>query len=184
MEEVLKDARNRMEKTIKAIKEELSHIRTGRATPSLLDGIKVPCYGQEMPIKQLGNMSVPEPRLLVIQVWDRSIIGEVEKAIRKADLGLNPTSDGNVIRVAFPPLTEERRKDLVRLVKKLAEEGRVAIRNIRRDAIEKIRKMEKEGELPEDDAEKGKKKVQELTDEYIEKVDELLSAKEQEIMEV
>ncbi len=181
---IYKDAEERMKKSVEAVRAELAKIRTGKATAELLDGIKVEYYGTQVPINQVANITVPEPRLLSVQPWDKNMIGPIEKAIRSSDLGLNPTNDGRVIRIPIPPLTEERRKDLVRLVHKLAEEGRVAIRNIRRDANDKIKKLEKNHEISEDEAHRQLDDIQKLTDSYIEKIDELLKIKEKEIMEV
>ncbi|MBN2564700.1 MAG: ribosome recycling factor [Candidatus Eisenbacteria bacterium] len=185
MDELFADARDRMTKAVDALKREFAKIRTGKATVSLLDGIKVEYYGSSAPIRQVANISVPEARLLVVQPWDRKIIGEIEKAIRSADLGLNPSSDGNLIRVPIPALTEERRKEMVRYVHKLAEEGRVAIRNVRRDVNESLKQMHKDGKISEDAFHRARDKtVQELTDEHIHEMDHVLAAKEQELMEV
>ncbi len=174
----------KMEKAVEAVRGELLRIRTGRATPSLLDGVKVECYGSTVPLNQVASIGVPEPRTILIQPWDKSILEEAEKAILKSDLGLTPSNDGNVIRLSVPPLTEERRRDLVKLVKRLAEEGRVAIRNVRREANERVKEQEKEGRVSEDEGKRAQKKIQELTDSYIEKVDAVLEDKEEEIMEV
>jgi ribosome recycling factor len=185
MNELFADAEDRMDKAVDALKREFAKIRTGKATVSLLDGIKVEYYGSTAPIRQVANISVPEARLLVVQPWDKKVIGEIEKAIRTADLGLNPSSDGNLIRVPIPPLTEERRKELVRYVHKLAEEGRVAIRNVRRDVNESLKEKQKNGEISEDEFHRAHDKtVQEMTDEHIHEIDHVLAAKEQELMEV
>jgi len=178
------DAKLRMQRSFETLREELAKIRTGKATASLLDDIKVEYYGSQVPLRQISNIVVPELRLLSIQPYDKSMVGAIEKAIMKSDLGLNPTNDGKVIRVPIPPLTEERRKELVRLVKKMAEEGRVAIRNIRRDVNEHLKRAEKQGELTEDELHHQLDEIQKLTDEYIKKVDEILENKEREIMEV
>jgi len=183
IDEVFQDAETRMQKTVEATRSELSKIRTGKASPAILDAIRVDYYGTSVPIKQVASISVPEPRLIQIQPWDKKILPEIEKAIQKSDLGLNPINDGNLIRLPIPPLTEERRKDLVRVVHKLGEEGRMAIRNIRRDANEHLKKAEKNHEISEDDAHRAMKEIQELTDEYIEKIDEVIKAKEKEILE-
>ncbi|RKZ22610.1 ribosome recycling factor [bacterium] len=183
MHEILKDAKERMKKAVKVVEDELKGVRTGRASPSILQGIKVEYYGTKVPINQVASITVPQPDLLVVHPWDKSVLPEIEKAIRTSDLGLNPSNDGNVIRIPIPPLTEERRKELVKLVRKMAEEGRVAIRNIRRDANEKVRRLKKDGEISEDDAMRLEKEIQKLTDEYIEKIDEVLEHKEKEIME-
>lgn len=183
-QEVYKDAEERMEKAVAALKRDLSTLRAGRATPSLLDKIAVDYYGSTMPINQLANISVPEPRLLVIQPWDKKAVAEIERAIMKSDLGLTPSSDGAIIRLAIPQLTEERRKELVKVSKKKAEDGRVAVRNIRRDANDELKRMEKGGELTEDEMHKAQDDIQKLTDKYIEEVEKVLGAKEKEIMEV
>ncbi len=183
LEEIYRDAENRMTKSVAAFKMEMARIRTGRATPALLEGIKVDYYGNPVLINQIASVMAPEPRLLVIQPWDKSVIKEIEKAIRSSELGLNPQSDGNVIRIPIPPLSEERRLDLTKLVRKLAEEARIAIRNIRRDAIDKVRTMEKNKEISEDEKERAEDKIQELTDKYIKEINELLERKEKEILE-
>ena len=182
--ETLRETRKKMEKALEANAREISSIRTGRATMSLLDGINVDYYGAKSPINQMASVSIPEARLMVIQPWDKSIIGEIERAILKADLGLNVNSDGNVIRITVPELTEERRKELAKHAGKLAEEGKIAIRNIRREANETLKKMEKAGDLPEDDSRREQSDVQDLTDEFIGKIDEILQVKEKEIMEL
>ncbi|MGB2769228.1 MAG: ribosome recycling factor [Candidatus Zixiibacteriota bacterium] len=178
------ETEDRMEKALEAMKRELTSIRTGKATSSLLDGIQVDYYGTMTPLSQVANISAPDPRLLVIQPWEKKLIPEIVKAIQKSDLGLNPQSDPNVVRLPIPPLTEERRRDLVKLAKKVGEEGKVAVRNIRRDANDAFKKAEKDREVSEDDSRKGQEQVQKITDEYIEKVEEMLKKKEQEIMEV
>jgi ribosome recycling factor len=175
---------DKMEATIEVFKKELTSIRTGRASLALLDGITVDYYGNQMPLNQVATLSVPEPRLITIQPWEQKIIPEIEKAIMKSDLGLTPTNDGKTIRLAIPPLTEERRKELVKVVKKRAEESRVALRNIRRDILDEIKKLQKEKNLSEDEVKRWNEEVQKITDTYIKKVDELLSHKEKEIMEV
>ena len=182
--ETIRDTEKKMEKALEANAREIASIRTGRATMSLLDGINVDYYGARSPINQVASISIPEARLMVIQPWDKSIIGEIEKAILKADLGLNVNSDGNVIRITVPELTEERRKELARHAKKLAEEGKIVIRNVRRDANDTLKKMEKAGELPEDDSRREQSEIQDLTDEYISKIDEIFQLKEKEIMEL
>ncbi len=178
------DTEEKMKKTLEAIRGELSKIRSGRATTTLLDGIKVDYYGTLTPIHQVGNVSAPEARLLTVQPWDKSLIAAVEKAIRTADLGLNPVNDGTIIRIPIPQLNEERRKELVKLGKKYAEEGKVAIRNVRRDANEHVKKAEKNHEVSEDDSKHAHEKIQKLTDAYIQKIDDILVMKEKEIMEV
>ncbi|MDR7443779.1 MAG: ribosome recycling factor [Armatimonadota bacterium] len=184
IQEVLADARQRMQKSVEATRRELAGLRTGRAHPGLVEHIRVEYYGTPVPLNQLATITAPEPRLLVIQPWDRSALRNIEKALMQSDLGLHPTSDGNVLRVPIPPLTEERRQDLVRLARKLAEEGRVAIRNIRREARETIEELEDEGEISEDEARRAQEELQRLTDRFIEEIDALLQRKEAEILEV
>jgi ribosome recycling factor len=184
IKEVLGDTEERMKKSLTAFRRELAGIRTGKATTTLLDAVKVECYGQMMPLNQVASVSVPESRLILIQPWDRTIISDVEKAIHKSDLGLVPNTDGNVIRLPIPPLTEERRRDLVKIVRKHAEEARVSVRNIRRDANEVLKKGQKDGKVSEDDAHKAMDDVQELTDKYVGEIDQSLKVKEDEIMEV
>jgi len=179
----IREIHTKMEKALESNAKELSSIRTGRATISLLDGINIDYYGARSPINQVASISIPEARLMVIQPWDKSMIGEIERAILKADLGLNINNDGNIIRITVPELTEERRKELVKLAKKLAEEGKIAIRNIRREGNEALKKLEKAGELPEDDSRREQSKIQDLTDDHISKIDEMVQAKEKEIME-
>lgn len=180
---VKKDAEDRMEKSIDHFQHELSTIRTGRATPSLLDIVKVDYYGQKMPVNQLASITAPEPRLLVVQPWDKNALQPIEKAIMESELGLNPSNDGNVIRIPIPELSKERRENLLKVVKKMAEDTRVAIRNVRRDANDALKKMQKNHEISEDEMHVGIDEIQELTDKYIQKVDELLKIKEKEIME-
>ncbi len=182
-EKVLKDMESRMKKAIDVIKKDMASVRTGRAHPALLEDIKVDYYGTPVPINQLATISVPEARLIVIQPWDKSTLKEIEKAILRSPLGLVPQNDGNVIRVSVPPLTEERRKELIRLVRKKAEEGRITIRNIRRDIMDELKEKKDNGEIPEDDYFKLSKEIQDITDKYIEQVEEILRLKEEEIME-
>lgn len=184
LKDVLNDAEERMEKTVEALHSELRTIRTGRASPALVERLQVDYYGAPTPLNQLAGISVPEPRLLMIRPWDRNTIGLIEKAILKSDLGLTPNNDGQVIRLLIPQLTEERRRDLGRLVAKRVEEARVACRNIRRDAIDMLRDLEKEKLISEDDLFEGRDEVQELTDNFIKRIDEIGRAKEAEIMEV
>lgn len=184
VDQILKDGKSKMEDVISATKRAFSNIRTGRANPGLLDRVVVSYYGTPTPLNQMASVSVPEPRLLVITPWDKSAIKDIEKAILVADLGLVPTNDGTVIRIAIPSLTEERRKDLVRLVRKDAEDYRVGVRNIRRDLNEEIRKLEKSGDISEDDFHRVQADIQKQTDDYIKTIDELLENKEKEIMEV
>lgn len=180
----LAEARAQMEKALDALRREFASVRAGKATPALLDTVRVEAYGSKLPINQVGTVSAPEPRLVVVQPWDKSLIPAVEKAIREAQLGLNPSNDGSVIRIPIPPLTEERRKEMVRMLHKMAEEGRVAIRHARQEAREAIKRRQQAHEVSEDDARRELDEVQRLTDEYIAKVDQLLKAKEQEVMEV
>lgn len=180
----IQQARELMERAVEATRREFSAVRTGKATPALLDTIRVDAYGSKLPINQVGTVSAPEPRLLVIQPWDKGLVGAIEKAIRASELGLNPVTDGNVIRIPIPPLTEERRREMARLLHKLAEEGRVAIRHARQEANKEIKRRQQAHELSEDDARRELDEVQKLTDQYIARIDELLQAKEQEVMEV
>lgn len=182
--QVIANTKDRMTKAIQAYSRELASIRAGRANASLLDRITVDYYGAPTPINQLAGVSVPEARLLVIQPYDKSILGEIEKAILKSDIGLTPSNDGSLIRLSIPQLTEERRKDLVKLVKKESEDAKVAIRNIRRDANDDLKKLEKNGEITEDDQRGYSDDIQKLTDENISKVDALTKEKEKEILEV
>lgn len=184
VKEIFKDAENRMQKTVEALRKDLASLRAGRATPSLLDNIKVDYYGVPTPVNQVGNISVPEPRLLVIQPWDKSVISDIEKAIAKSDLGLNASNDGNIIRIPIPQLTQERRKELVKTIKKKAEEGKIGVRNIRRDANDKIKSLEKEKQISEDETKTYQDDVQKITDRYIDQIDSVYQAKEKEIMEV
>ncbi|TCP58854.1 ribosome recycling factor [Tumebacillus sp. BK434] len=182
--ELMKNMNDRMEKGIGSLKREFATVRAGRATPALLDRVQVDYYGSATPVNQVANISAPEPRMLVIQPWDKSSLADIEKAIIKADLGLTPTNDGSVIRISIPQLTEQRRQEMVKMVKKMAEEGRVAIRNIRRDINDDLKKLEKNGEISEDESRRTQEKVQKETDRYIGEIDKLLVAKEAEIMEV
>jgi ribosome recycling factor len=182
--ELLKDARHRMDKSVENFISELAKIRTGRATPALLDAVKVDYYGQTVPINQAATVTVPEPRLIMVQPWEKNMLAEIERAILKADLGLNPSNDGSVIRIPIPQLSEERRVDLVKLVHKFAEEGRIAVRNIRRDVNDHLKKMEKNHEISEDELSNKLDEVQTMTDEHIKKIDEVMEHKEKELMEV
>jgi len=182
--ELKKQAKERMEKAIEVLRKDFASIRTGRASLSLLDGITVDYYGTPTPLNQVAALSIPEPRMIAIQPWEQRIIPDIEKAILQSDLGLTPTNDGKIIRINIPPLTEERRKQLVKVVRKRAEEARVAIRNIRRDLNEDLKKMEKNKEISEDELKRDLEEVQKITDEYVKKVDEVLEMKEKEIMEV
>lgn len=174
----------KMKKTLEALKREFHTIRTGRASPSILDKIVVECYGTEVPLKQVANVSTPDVRLLLIQPFDKSVIGSIEKAIQKSDLGLNPAVDGSVIRLSIPPLTEERRKELVKVIKKKVEEGKVAVRNIRREFNDELKVLEKNERLPEDEVKRAQDQIQKITDRYIKEFDDAQAAKEKEILEV
>ncbi len=180
----IKEAKSKMEKAIIATGHELSGVRTGRATTNILDRVTVDYYGTQTPLSQVANISVPEAQLIVIQPWDKGIIGDIEKAIQQADIGLNPSSDGQIIRLLFPPLSEERRREMAKMAKKYGEEGKVAIRNIRRDVNEHLKLMEKDHDISEDRLEGTKTEVQELTDKFIAKIDVIVTKKEEEIMEV
>ncbi|TVQ26195.1 MAG: ribosome recycling factor [Spirochaetaceae bacterium] len=184
MERVVKETESRMKKTIEAATEDLNEIRTGRASASLFDRIKVEYYGNPTPLNQVATISVPEARLVVIQPWDKAIIGEIEKAIQKSELSLNPSNDGKVIRLNIPPLTEDRRKEYVKLAKEKAEQGRVALRNIRRDANDELKKMQKDGDISEDEQKRYEDEVQKLADTYVKTINDVLEAKEQEILEI
>lgn len=179
---IINEAKSRMDKAVEATAREMSRLRTGKATPALLEGIKVDYYGSELPINQVASVAVPEARLIVIQPWDKNAIDPIVKAIQSSDLGLPPQSDGNVIRLAIPALTEERRKDLKKVVGKIAEEGKISVRNIRRDAMEEIKNAQNDGDIPEDTAKRTSDKIQELTDNATERIDELREKKEDEVM--
>ena len=184
MQEHLKLYEDKMEKSLDVLLDEYASIRAGRANPHVLDRLRIDYYGTPTPIQQVGNVTVPEARMIVIQPWEKSLLKENEKAILVSDLGINPTNDGNVIRLVFPELTEERRKDLAKDVKKKGEGAKVAIRNIRRDAMDSIKKMEKAGDISEDDLKQGEEKIQKITDKMIEKVDKAIETKTKEIMTV
>ena len=182
--DIHKKLEEKMDKTIAVLKDELLTIRAGRANPNMLDRVMVDYYGTMTPLKQMAGVSSPEPRTILIQPWDKSAMGSIEKAILSSDLGFNPTNDGNSIRINIPQLTEERRKDLIKLVAKTGEQAKVAIRNERREANEAIKKMEKTSELTEDDSKKAQDEVQKLTDSHIKMIDDMLAKKEKDIMEV
>jgi ribosome recycling factor len=183
-EETLRDASHKMDRAVEVTREEFSSVRTGRASPAILNRITVDYYGTSTPLNQLASFSVPEPRLLVIQPYDRNAMPAMEKALMQSDLGLSPSNDGNVIRLAFPPLTEERRRDLTRLVRERAEEGRVAVRNVRRHAKEELERLEREHVISEDDLARAEKELQKRTDAHVAEIDELVGHKEAELMEV
>ena len=180
----LQKAKQRMESAIEALRREFAGVRTGKASPQLLDTVRVDAYGSKVPLNQVGTVAAPEPRMLTVQPWDRGLIKDVERALRESDLGLNPSNDGQIIRIPIPPLTEERRKEYVRLLHKLAEEGRVAIRQARKDANDEIKARQKKEGLSEDDVHREEKDVQKLTDQFIAKVEEMVRHKEAEVMEV
>lgn len=180
-ETFFKEAEERMQKSIDSLARDLSGVRTGRAAPTILDKVIVEAYGSEMPLNQMASVSVPEARMLVVQPYDKSQISAIERAIHKSDLGINPTNDGQVIRLAFPPLTQDRRKDLVKVVKKRGEETKVAVRNIRRDALEDLKKIK---DLREDETHKAQERLQKITDKYVSDISHALDSKEKEIMEV
>ena len=184
IEPILRETESKMAKSAEHFAGELATIRTGRANPALIDRIMVPYYGTPTPLNQLAQISVPEPRLLVVQVYDKSQIGAVEKALRTSEQGLNPANDGQVIRVPIPPLTEERRREYVKLVRQKAEEARVAIRNVRRDELHRIDQMQKQGEIAEDESKRAHARLQKITEAQIEKIDALAGRKESEVMEV
>ncbi|MFW5998156.1 MAG: ribosome recycling factor [Halanaerobiaceae bacterium] len=184
MRQVEKETEKKMKEVLKSAREEFKTVRTGRARPSLVENIKADYYGTLTPIQQMAKVVAPEPRLIVIDPWDKSMIENIEKAIMKEDIGLTPSDDGEVIRINIPKLTEERRKELVKVINDKAEDARVAIRNIRRDANDKLEKMEDDGEISEDDYYRGTENIQELTDEYIDKIDKMLENKKEEIMTV
>jgi ribosome recycling factor len=184
LQKVFKETEDRMGKSLEAVKHELSRIRSGKASPALVDSLKVDAYGQSSPLNQLATISAPDPKSLVVQPWDKSIIGDIMKAIQKAELGFNPLQEGNIIRIPVPPLSEERRQELVKVCKRIAEEGKVAIRNIRRDANDSLKAGEKDKEISEDEHKKGNDEVQKLTDRFTKEIDEVVEKKEKEIMTV
>jgi len=183
-ESTLKDADHKMKRAVEVTREEFSGVRTGRATPAILNRVMVDYYGTPTPMNQLASFSVPEPRLLMIQPYDRNAMAAMEKAIMQSDLGLTPSNDGQVIRLSFPQLTEERRKELIRVVHQRAEEGRVSVRNVRRHAKDDLERLKKDGQISEDDLNRSEKELQKLTDQHVDEIDELLSHKEKELMEV
>jgi ribosome recycling factor len=182
--DILQDAEHKMKSAVSVIQDELASIRTGRANPKLLDRMTVDYYGSPVPLNQLASFSVPEPRTLVVQPFDKAAIQSIEKAIMASDLGVTPSNDGNLIRLSFPPLTEERRRDLIRMSKDRGEDGRVAVRNVRRHAKETMERMQRDHELSEDDLKRAEKELQRLTDQYVTEVDRILEHKENELLEV
>ena len=184
IEDLVQDAGRRMDKSVEAAQTEFATLRTGRASPALLDRIQIDYYGQQTPLKQLATISAPEPRMLTIQPFDPNSVSSIERAIQESDLGLTPSNDGKLIRLPIPQLTEERRKELVKVVRHMAEEGRVAVRNVRRDAIHHLKELVDNGEVGSDEEHRAEERVQKLTDEHVHEIDELLKRKEAEIMEV
>lgn len=184
IDDVLKEAEVKMGKTIEALRRDLSTIRTGRAAPTLIERVMVDAYGTEVPLQQMAGIAAPEARLLVVTPYDKSTLGAIEKALRRSELGLNPTNDGTLIRIAIPPLTEERRREMVKLVHKHGEEARIALRNVRRDSIKDLGDLEEEKLISEDDGKRGQERVQELTDRHVKQVDEIGKAKEAEVMAI
>ena len=184
IDDLIQDATRRMDKSVEAAQTEFSTLRTGRASPALLDRVQIDYYGQQTPLNQLATISAPEPRMLTIQPFDPSSIKQIEKTIQESDLGLTPSNDGKLIRLPIPQLTEERRKDLVKIVRGMAEEGRVAVRNVRRDVMHDLKELVKNGDVGDDEERRAEDRVQKLTDEHVAKIDDLLKRKEAEIMEV
>jgi len=182
--EILKNAEDRMKKAVEVVREELIRIRTGKATTALLDSVRVDYYGSMVPLNQVANISTPDVHTITVQPWEKNMVAVIDKAVLNANLGLNPINDGNVIRVPIPPLNEERRRELVKLVKKFGEDGKIAVRNVRRDAIEHLKKEEKANHMPEDERKRSEQDAQKFTDKYIKDIDNLLALKEKEIMEV
>jgi ribosome recycling factor len=182
-EEILSELRQKMQHTVESLKKDFLRIRTGRASTAIFDGIKVNCYDTKMPLDQVASISVPESRLITIKPWDQTIIGEIEKSILKSELGLTPMNDGKVIRISIPPLTEERRKELAKMARKMSEDGKISVRNHRREANEVLKELKNEKEISEDDLYKAQEDVQKITDEFIKKLDEVTSEKEKEIIE-
>ncbi len=182
--EILKNTEDRMKKAVEVVREELVKIRTGKATTALLDSVRVDYYGSMVPLHQVANISTPDVHTISVQPWEKNMVAPIDKAILNANLGLNPINDGNVVRVPIPPLNEERRRELVKLVKKFGEEGKIAVRNVRRDAIEHLKKEEKTNHMPEDERKRSEQVAQKDTDKYIKEIDDLLAMKEKEIMEV
>nr|HID57854.1 ribosome recycling factor [Desulfobacterales bacterium] len=183
LETIYEETREKMGKSINALKEEFKRVRTGRASLSLLDGIRVDYYGTRTPLNQLATLSIPESRLISIQPWDKSVIGEIERAILKSELGLTPINDGNIIRITIPPLTEERRKELAKVIRKMTEDCKVAVRNIRRDAKDMLKDLKRDGDIAEDEFFKAQEQIQKITDEYVRMADQVGKEKEKEIME-
>jgi ribosome recycling factor len=184
IKDIIKQTDSKMDKAVEHVRNELVRIRTGKATTNLLDGIKIDYYGTLSPLSQVGNLSTPDIHTITVQVWDKTVLPLVEKAILNSNLGLNPINDGNIVRIPIPPLNEERRKELVKLIKKYAEDGKIAVRNIRRDELEKLKKAEKDEHFSEDERKTGETEIQKLTDKHTKDIDHLVAQKEKEIMEV
>lgn len=184
MEELLSGTKQKMDKAIESMKHDFVAVRTGRANPGMVEGIKIDYYGTPTPLSQVGNITVPDPQMIMIAPWDKGLIGEITKAIQRADIGITPQSDGNIVRLPIPPLNEERRKELVKQIKKIGEECKIAVRNVRRDGNEKLKKMEKDKLVSQDDEKTLLEQIQKDTDEHIKMIDTLLAAKEKELMEV
>lgn len=184
VDEVLNETRSAMDKAVKSLKRDMTKVRTGRASVSLLDDVRVEYYGVPTPLSQVATLSAPEPRLITVQPWEKNLIPEIEKALFKADLGLTPSSDGQLIRLPVPALTEERRREMVKIIKRMAEEAKISVRNARRDANDNLKMLEKEKEITEDDLKRSEKDVQQLTDQFVELIDSVVLKKEQEVMEV
>ena len=184
IDDTLKSAEHRMQSAVTALDSEMNTVRTGRAQPALVETLKVDYYGTPTPLNQMAAINAPEPRMITIQPWDKTQLGTIEKAIQKSDLGLTPTNDGNIIRLAIPALTEDRRKELVKVVHKKAEDGRVAVRNVRRDSLEELRKLQHDKEISDDDERRAQERLQKLTDKYVAEIDRHGHAKEQELLEV
>ncbi|MDY0269820.1 ribosome recycling factor [Trichloromonas sp.] len=182
--DIVTKACSSMDKAIEALKKDFTKVRTGRASVSLLDDVRVDYYGTPTPLNQLGTLAIPEPRLITIQPWEKKLLPEIEKAIFKADLGLTPTSDGQLIRMVIPALTEDRRKEMVKMLKRMAEDAKVAVRNIRREANDAVKKLAKDKEISEDDAKRVEKEIQDLTDKFVARTDEVVAVKEKEVMEI
>ncbi|MCL6548466.1 MAG: ribosome recycling factor [Alicyclobacillus sp.] len=184
LDPIVRSAEERMEKAIQVLRRDLATVRAGRATPAMLEKVMVEYYGAQMPVTQVATVTTPEPRLLVIQPWEKKMLAEIEKAIQKSDLGLNPSNDGSVIRLVIPQLTEQRRQELVKQVRKMCEEARVAVRNVRRDANDELKKLEKSGDVSEDEVRRGQDRIQQLTDRFIGEIDKIMAAKEQDLLAV
>jgi ribosome recycling factor len=184
IDDTLRDAEHRMQSAVTALDRDLDTVRTGRARPALVEGVKIEYYGTPTPLNQVATINAPEPRLITIQPWDKTQLGTIEKAIQKSDLGLNPTNDGNIIRLVVPALTEDRRKELVKVVHKKVEEGRVAVRNVRRDSLEELRKLQHEKTISDDEERRAQERLQKLTDKYVAEIDKHGHQKEQELLEV